>query len=392
MISTPLLKEDWRTSWRTPWRSPAIPEEIQPWIEQMQLQRAMTHVPVIYLVAIFNLLGVMVVSIHEGVEPYYYLWMPVLAVACIARMIMWIRFPKIPDSRAQSQKMLKSLTVVSIAVIVFLSSWSALAIFTDMFADQLFVPMSLVFGSTCIAHCLACVKKVAVALLLIGVVPSAVTMIIVGGFDQMIMGWSMITIVLLMTRFIIDSYNQIISGLIMRHTIWKQAHSDPLTGLANRRAVMNHLQIAEQSFAESGRGFAVALLDLNHFKQVNDNMGHDIGDQLLIEVASRLNQSSTGEEIVGRLGGDEFLIFMPDISDDKQALERATAYLADFARPARIDGHVVTVSASIGVAIQTVDGHGAEKLLKAADSALYKMKRSGKSVAKTGKPPLRNLA
>ena len=352
----------------------------------------MTHVPVIYLVAIFNLLSVMVVSIHEGVELYYYIWMPVMAVACVGRMIMWIRFPRVPESREQSQNMLKSLTVVSIAVILILSSWSSFAIFTDMFSDQLFVPMSLVFGSTCIAHCLACVKKVAVTLLLLGVVPSAVTMIMVGGFDQVVMGWSMITIVLLMTRFIIDSYNQIISGMIMRHTIWKQAHSDPLTGLANRRAVMNHLQMAERSFAKDGKGFAVALLDLNQFKQVNDNMGHDIGDQLLIEVASRLTRSSTEEETVGRLGGDEFLIVMPDISDDKQALERATAYLADFARPARINGHVVTVSASIGVAIQTVDGHGTEELLKAADNALYKMKRSGKRVAKIGKPPLSKLA
>ncbi|WP_173206756.1 GGDEF domain-containing protein [Sphingopyxis sp. BSNA05] len=217
-------------------------------------------------------------------------------------------------------------------------------------------------------------------------------MILVGGFDDMIMGWSMITIALLMIRFIIDSYNQIISGLIMRHTIWKQAHSDPLTGLANRRAMMNHLLLAEQSFASSGNGFAVALIDLNHFKQVNDNLGHDVGDHLLVEVARRLKRCCAAEEIVGRLGGDEFLILMPDVNVHDQALARASAFLAGFATPAEIEGHILTPSASVGIAVQSLDGNGTEQLLKAADGALYEMKRSGKSPRNPAKPVLRNIA
>ena len=208
----------------------------------------------------------------------------------------------------------------------------------------------------------------------------------------MIMGWSMISIALLMIRFIIDSYNQIISGLVMRHTIWKQAHSDPLTGLANRRAMMNHLHLAEQSFVRDGSPFAVALFDLNQFKQVNDTLGHDVGDHLLVEVASRLNQSSMAQEIVGRLGGDEFLVFMPDVTGREQALARATAYLSGFARPARIAGHVITPSASVGIAVHALDGKDVEQLLKAADSALYKMKRMDKPADQQTNPPLRNIA
>lgn len=358
----------------------------------MQFQRALTHVPMIYLVAIFNLVAVMILSAHEGVQTIYYAWMGVLAIGCIARMIVWMRYSRNPDSAAQSQKILRNLSVLSVGIISFLSIWSVFAISTDTFANQMFIPMSLVFGSTCIAHCLACIKKAAVAVLFVGVMPSALAMILVGGFDDMIMGWSMITIALLMTRFIIDSYNQIISGLIMRHTIWKQAHSDALTGLANRRAMMNHLHLAEQSFASDGNGFALALLDLNHFKLVNDNLGHDVGDHLLVEVADRLNQSSAAEEIVGRLGGDEFLIFMPDVTGREQALARATAYLSGFARPANIDGHVLTASASIGIAVHRLDGNSAEQLLKAADSALYKMKRTGKSASEFASPSLRNIA
>ncbi|WP_417623102.1 diguanylate cyclase domain-containing protein [Parasphingorhabdus sp.] len=362
----------------------------------MQLRRALTHVPMIYLVAIFNLVAVMILSAHEGVEIIYYAWMGVFAIACVARMIMWMRFPNDRDPDVNPQKILRSLSVISVGIITFLSVWSVFAISTDMFANQMFIPMSLVFGSTCIAHCLACIRKAAVTVLFVGVLPSAVAMILVGDFDDMIMGWSMITIALLMIRFIIDSYNQIISGLIMRHTIWKQAHSDPLTGLANRRAMMSHLHLAEQSFANEGNGFAIALIDLNQFKQVNDNLGHDIGDELLVEVASRLNQSSAAKEIVGRLGGDEFLIFMPDVTEQEQASARATAYLTGFARPANINGHILTPSASVGIAVQACDGHGAEQLLKAADSALYKMKRAGEttrnSVGKFATPPFRKIA
>ena len=392
MDLAPLSEENWQTSWQTPWRSPKIPQEIRSSIERMQLHRAMTHVPMIYLVAIFNLVAVMVLSAHEGVEPVYYGWMGLLAVGCVGRMVMWMRYPKDPDSLVHSQKILRNLSVLSIAIVSFLSIWSVLIITTGMFANQMFIPMSLVFGSTCIAHCLACVKKAAVTVLLVGVIPSAVAMILVGGFDDVIMGWSMITIVLLMIRFIIDSYNQIISGLIMRHTIWKQAHSDPLTGLANRRAMMNHLHLAEQSYASDGSGFAVALIDLNRFKQVNDNLGHDVGDHLLVEVANRLNQSCAADEIVGRLGGDEFLILMPDVTGHEKALARATAYLSGFARPAEINGHILTPSASVGIAVHALDGKGTEQLLEAADSALYEMKRSGKGVSKQVKPVLRNIA
>jgi len=392
MDMMPLSEKNWQASWLAPWRSPKIPQEIRSSVEAMQLHRAMTHVPMIYLVAIFNLAAVMILSAHEGVEPIYYGWMGLMAVGCVGRMVMWIRYPKDPDSLIHTQKILRNLSLLSVGIVSFLSIWSVFIIATGMFANQMFIPMSLVFGSTCIAHCLACIKKAAVSVLFVGVIPSAVAMILVGGFDDMIMGWSMITIALLMIRFIIDSYNQIITGLIMRHTIWKQAHSDPLTGLANRRAMMNYLALAEQSFARNGRGFAVALIDLNSFKQVNDNLGHDIGDHLLVEVANRLKQSCAEEEIVGRLGGDEFLILIPGADSREQALERASAFLAGLATPARIDGHVLTPSASLGIAVQALDGNGTEQLLKAADGALYKMKRGGKGMNRSAKPALRIIA
>jgi diguanylate cyclase (GGDEF)-like protein len=391
MNPAPLPKENWRASWQTPWRSPEIPAEILSSVEDMQLQRALTHVPMIYMVAIFNLIAVMILSAHEGIAPIYYAWMGFMAIGCTARMTSWMRAPKHQSYRANPRKKIHNLTIISVGIITFLSIWSVYAISTHLFANQMFIPTSLVFGATCIAHCLACIKKAAITVLVVGVIPTALAMIFVGGFDDAIMGASMITIALLMVRFIVDSYNQIISSLILRHTIWKQAHRDTLTGLANRRAMMNHLRLAEQAFANHGTGFAVALIDLDRFKQVNDNLGHDIGDLLLVEVAERLNRSSTANEIVGRLGGDEFLILIPDITGREQAGARATAYLSGFVTPAKISGHVLTASASIGTAVQALDGHGTEQLLKAADGALYKMKRASQKGSGSANRPLRNI-
>ena len=155
--------------------------------------------------------------------------------------------------------------------------------------------------------------------------------------------------------------------------------------------MMNHLLRAEQSFASTGIGFAVALIDLNHFKEVNDTLGHDIGDHLLVEVADRLTQSCADDEIVGRLGGDEFLILIPDVTEREHAAARAAAYLSGFARPANINGHVLRPSASVGIAVQALDGDGAEQLLKAADTALYEMKRSGRDKNLFVTEPLRNF-
>ena len=104
MVLTPQTEKNWRTSWQTPWRSPKIPEAIRPSVEEMQLQRALTHVPMIYLVGIFNLVAVMILSAHEGVETIYYAWMGLLAVGGLGRMIIWIRYPKIPNQQSKRTK------------------------------------------------------------------------------------------------------------------------------------------------------------------------------------------------------------------------------------------------------------------------------------------------
>lgn len=358
------------------WRSPEIPEPIRPAIEKMQVARAFAHVPMIYTVAIINLLLVMLLCAHSGVALKYYGWMGFLAIASTIRAFLWVRHKNNPYADIEPAILLRNLTFVAVGIIAFLSFWSVFAIATDIFGNLLFLSLSLVFGSTCIAHCLACIRRAAVATLMVGILPSAIALMVVGGMEEIIMGVSMATITFLMVRFIIDSYNQIISGLIMERQIWEQAHSDILTGIANRRAMMDMLDAAEDDFRADGHEYAIALLDLDGFKQVNDTLGHGVGDKLLQTVAKRLSDHTMPNEYVARLGGDEFLILIQNADGEWDVDARMTSFLAVLAEPENINGHILHPSSSMGIAISSHRIDGVEAMLKAADDALYAMKRA----------------
>ncbi len=150
-----------------------------------------------------------------------------------------------------------------------------------------------------------------------------------------------------------------------------QAFHDSLTGLPNRNLLYRHLA---QAFEAMTDGFAVLCLDLDGFKAINDSMGHASGDKLLGEVAARLRDCVGTAGIVGRMGGDEFAVLLPNGSES-DALALAEALTAAIRRPFDIDDHAVLVGVSIGIAMAPRDGDGADALLKCADVALYAIKR-----------------
>jgi diguanylate cyclase (GGDEF)-like protein len=160
-----------------------------------------------------------------------------------------------------------------------------------------------------------------------------------------------------------------------------QAMYDPLTGLLNRALLDDRL---EQSLAIShrtGRSLALFFLDLDRFKVVNDLFGHQVGDQVLREVASRLSNSCRKSDSVARFGGDEFVIICADIRDSSDACVFADHLLETFVEPVEVDGFEHAISASIGIAV-TVPGPRrvtAESLLRNADTAMYRAKDAGRS-------------
>ncbi|HEY8580715.1 MAG TPA: EAL domain-containing protein [Beijerinckiaceae bacterium] len=148
------------------------------------------------------------------------------------------------------------------------------------------------------------------------------------------------------------------------------AAHDPLTGLANRKTLNDRLHAA---LARPGAACAALCLDLDHFKSVNDGLGHAVGDALLREVAARIRESLPADALAARLGGDEFAVIAPsaDVSHVALMADRVSESLH---QPFMIDGQSLTIGASIGVAIAPADGTCADDLLRNADTALYRAK------------------
>jgi diguanylate cyclase (GGDEF)-like protein len=146
-----------------------------------------------------------------------------------------------------------------------------------------------------------------------------------------------------------------------------QATHDMLTGLPNRILFLTR---ASDALARSA-GLAIVLLDLDRFKDVNDTLGHAIGDRLLCEVGERLLRGLPSNATMARLGGDEFAFVIPDVADARTAIERVNELFSVFARPIEIDGLTLAVTASAGIAIAPIHGGDVALLLQRADIAMY---------------------
>ena len=155
---------------------------------------------------------------------------------------------------------------------------------------------------------------------------------------------------------------------------------DELTGLPNRSLFMKRVQTAlEQSQAESDYQFAVLFIDLDRFKIVNDSLGHLIGDHLLIACAQRLEKCLGDQDIVARIGGDEFTILLENIHDLHDAIAVADKIVTAFKHPFKLGTHAITTTASIGIVLGSKEYQRSSELLRDADTAMYRAKGLGKA-------------
>ena len=162
-----------------------------------------------------------------------------------------------------------------------------------------------------------------------------------------------------------------------------QAKHDPLTGLANRNALFSELETSIARAKSTDTVLGVLFLDLDRFKVINDSMGHEAGDELLRIVATRLQGTVRGSDIVARFGGDEFVVVCRDLLSEQSVLAVAKQILKSFTEPVSLYGGAQVVSTSIGIAIARPDDtRRSEDLVRDADAAMYKAKkaRSGYAV------------
>jgi len=157
------------------------------------------------------------------------------------------------------------------------------------------------------------------------------------------------------------------------------AYVDPLTGLPNRVA-MQALLAQELGNAQGSKSMAAILfIDLDRFKQANDTHGHAFGDRLLIQAANRIRNNVREDDVVARIGGDEFTVILPDIKNPREAGSVARKLIQSLSRRFEIDGHTIYTGASVGIAMYPDDGVRGAELLKMADTAMYRAKSAGRS-------------
>jgi diguanylate cyclase (GGDEF)-like protein/PAS domain S-box-containing protein len=157
------------------------------------------------------------------------------------------------------------------------------------------------------------------------------------------------------------------------------ANYDALTGLGNRNLFLTQLKVGIERAARHRRGLALIFIDLDNFKVINDTLGHDVGDQLLSEVARRLKACVRQEDIVCRLGGDEFTVYVEDFADPQLLVSTAQRLVQAVSEPYQITGHDIFVTASIGISTYPNDGATISELVKNADVAMYKVKEQGRN-------------
>lgn len=161
------------------------------------------------------------------------------------------------------------------------------------------------------------------------------------------------------------------------------AYTDPLTHLANRRYFLSFLEKATSNIARRSQYGAVMSIDLDGFKKVNDSYGHEAGDVVLVEIAKRFNSAVRSGDLVGRMGGDEFVMMVDNLDADRQIAQDKASFIAnkliDLAKlPIAFKGYQLKVNASIGVYILGLDTFNTDTVMNRADKAMYSAKKSGK--------------
>jgi len=161
--------------------------------------------------------------------------------------------------------------------------------------------------------------------------------------------------------------------------IQQMAFHDSLTGLPNRKLFSDRLGIVLAQAKRNKKKVGIVMLDLDNFKDVNDTLGHDVGDTLLKAVAERLSGTLRKSDTVARFGGDEFVLIFPDMEIIEEAIQVVQKIIDRFHKPFLIDTHQLVVTTSIGIAVYPNDGMDEEILMKNADIAMYQAKQAGRA-------------
>ncbi|MDO9489921.1 MAG: diguanylate cyclase [Sphingomonadaceae bacterium] len=356
---------------------PPAPLPIRDALVRFQYQAVRRHIPSLHLTALVNVCLVMGVLWHVGSPVAHYAWMPFVGAFNVYRILLW---------RAQSEatpphalRFLRNSTLAALGSISAISAYSATTYALGWFPYPVLIPVSLAFGAFSIAHSLASMRPAASAVIAIGIFPSAIAMLASGDFLSICLGFSAASVGMLQLRFLAEHQQHVLATLKLQQEVEQLASRDSLTGLLNRRAFL----AAFDRIAADGRRRALLVLDLDHFKAINDRHGHDAGDRVLFQFAALIGAACRDGDIAGRFGGEEFVLLAA--ADDVLAFaERLGRTIAahDFRTPGC---PVENVTVSIGIEAVS-PGSDFDAAFARADAALYAAKASGRNCVRLAVP------
>jgi diguanylate cyclase (GGDEF)-like protein len=320
-------------------------------------------------------------------------WLFLMILTCVIRLILAQYFIKNPAN--DYIDIHRRLNILRTGLVVTSILWGCNVFIVSLmqqFEHQLFVCFLLMGLSAGAAVSYSIDRISALAYILFAVIPFTIWFGLKGGEVPTAISVAGITYIVFISFSVIKFNQKLLEGVILSHEADKHrdeikhlAFNDVLTNLPNRRLLQEHLKETLAASKETNEKGALLFIDLDHFKTLNDTLGHDMGDLLLVQVSERLKQSVRDADMVSRLGGDEFVIMLSNLGTDLATAEMhvetiSNKMLARLNEPYQLDSFEYQSTPSIGIAMFGQHGETHEDLLKHADIAMYHAKKSGRNV------------
>jgi diguanylate cyclase (GGDEF)-like protein len=356
------------------------------------------QIPLLYAIALANLLGLHLAT--GGSLGSLYDPITLLVGLILFRMAHWL---KARHRRPEPEQIVRELRKTWIYGFIFSAGFCSWALYLLEKGNPEHQSLVILFGSMAAIGCAYGISSYPAAarlpLLVLGL-PLGIWLIVSSRTPHIGMGISLALILLLILR-LLDIHNRGFRQLVESRSqiaaererarraeklakaekakARKVADTDPLTGLANRRAFLRSLARRAGGLARSGSGFALAVVDLDGFKPINDTFGHATGDSVLEDVGGRLAAAAGPDALIARTGGDEFALLLPDTRSVAAAEAVGAAVCAALQQPFIVDGREFRISGCCGLTLlSAADSHVAEALIR-ADTALYRAKQNGRA-------------
>ena len=348
--------------------------EVRAELGKLQFERLRGQIPFLYGVGAFSMLLIIWLAVLDGASTATLTLLATIPLFSLWRIAMWRKEVRTEFELESREQFIKRAVVMGAGMLTLCSLVAIYCFLGRILEPAMILPISLSFGTICIAFSFAPIPRAAIAFLALGIIPCALALIIDGNVLGLMVAFSSLSVGLLLVRFIGEHYRQMLGSLHLEYKIRQQAVRDPLTGALNRRGFDEEVDTR----LLAGETLALGLIDLDDFKAINDRRGHGAGDAVLQALPERLTLSLPKGSAIGRYGGDEFAFLVSGENAGAGLVEIVRKSLDAICQSVPYEDSTIGLTASLGVAVALGGQSRADLLYSDADAALYTAKSAGK--------------